>query len=111
MLFECQLVMRRGRHWVPAFAGITSASSVLRTPLGPGVRRDDECFERASNDIGSGVRYRQPTRSTIFCAAAVCFPSVAIGSASALNVPIFSSAGFLRLTLLTAGHSLLPSAK
>lgn len=55
--------------------------------------------------------YRQPTRSTIFCAAGMFFATVAIDRSSALNGPIASSAEFFTCTLFTAGHSLLPSAK
>ena len=46
-----------------------------------------------------------------FCAAATFLASVPIGSSSALNLPIASSAGCWWRRSGTTGHSLLPSAK
>ena len=71
-----------------------SERAVARTspPAAPAGQPDDAALARP----GATLRYFQPTRSTIFCAAAVCLPSVAIGSASALNVAHRLERGVLR---------------
>jgi ABC-type Fe3+ transport system permease subunit len=54
---------------------------------------------------------RQPARSKAFWALAALRARSPTGSASGLNVPSAFRAGLSILTELTAGHSLLPSAK
>ena len=58
-----------------------------------------------------GGPQRQPARSNTFCAVAVSGAHFSIGKVSDLNGPRVSSAGFFTFTVVTTGHSLLPSAK